>query len=160
MLSTDINHTLGNCCTVINFDNDQAWPSIQHQHLGAAVTNCSLLSGKVTLTYNYYIFVSLSLFKPVSLWTAAKQAKTEGAQLSQKSAKHKEAPPHIQCAQPLSRVQLFAAAYQVPLSMKFSRQEHWSGFLFPPPGDLSDPGIEPDLLCLLHCSWILYQLSH
>ena len=29
------------------------------------------------------------------------------------------------------------------LSMGFSRQEHWSGGLpFPPPGDLSDPGIK------------------
>ena len=27
--------------------------------------------------------------------------------------------------------------------MGFSRQEHWSGFSRPPPGDLSDPGIEP-----------------
>ena len=25
----------------------------------------------------------------------------------------------------------------------FSRQEYWSGFLCPPPGDLPDPGIEP-----------------
>ena len=25
----------------------------------------------------------------------------------------------------------------------FSRLEHWSGLLFPPPGDLPDPGIEP-----------------
>ena len=24
----------------------------------------------------------------------------------------------------------------------FSRQEYWSGLLFPPPGDLPDPGIE------------------
>ena len=30
-----------------------------------------------------------------------------------------------------------------PLSMEFSRQEYWSGFLFPSPGDLPDPGIEP-----------------
>ena len=29
------------------------------------------------------------------------------------------------------------------LSLGFSRQEHWSGGLpFPPPGDLSDPGIK------------------
>ena len=28
----------------------------------------------------------------------------------------------------------------------FSRQEHWSGFPRPPPGDLPDPGIEPDSL--------------
>ena len=27
--------------------------------------------------------------------------------------------------------------------MEFSRQEHWSGLPFPPPGDLPDPGIEP-----------------
>ena len=27
--------------------------------------------------------------------------------------------------------------------MGFSRQEHWSGLPCPPPGDLTDPGIEP-----------------
>ena len=27
--------------------------------------------------------------------------------------------------------------------MEFSRQEYWSGLPFPPPGDLSHPGIEP-----------------
>ena len=32
---------------------------------------------------------------------------------------------------------------QAPLSMGFPRQEHWSGLLFPPPGDLPDLGIEP-----------------
>ena len=32
---------------------------------------------------------------------------------------------------------------KAPLSMGFSRQEYWSGLLYPPPGDLSDPGIEP-----------------
>ena len=34
-------------------------------------------------------------------------------------------------------------ARQAPLSMGFSRQEYWSGFPFPSPGDLPDPGIEP-----------------
>ena len=29
-----------------------------------------------------------------------------------------------------------------------------------PPGDLPDPGIEPESLCLLHCRPILYPLSH
>ena len=47
----------------------------------------------------------------------------------------------------LSRVRLFATpwtvACQAPLSMGFSRQEYWSGLPFPPPGNLSDPGIEP-----------------
>ena len=27
--------------------------------------------------------------------------------------------------------------------MKFSRQEYWSELLFPSPGDLSNPGMEP-----------------
>jgi len=27
--------------------------------------------------------------------------------------------------------------------MGFSRQEYWSGWPFPPPGDLPDPGINP-----------------
>ena len=47
----------------------------------------------------------------------------------------------------LSRVQLFATpwtvAYQVPLSMGFSRQGYWSGLPFHSPGDLPNPGIEP-----------------
>ena len=30
-----------------------------------------------------------------------------------------------------------------PLSMGFSRQEHWSGLPFPSPGALPNPGIEP-----------------
>ena len=47
----------------------------------------------------------------------------------------------------LSRVRLFVTpwtvAHQAPLSMGFSRQEYWSGLLFPSPGDLPDPGVEP-----------------
>ena len=34
------------------------------------------------------------------------------------------------------------AACQTPLSMGFSRQEYWSGLLYPLPGDLPNPGIE------------------
>ena len=34
-------------------------------------------------------------------------------------------------------------ALQAPLSMGCSRQGYWSGLLFPSPGDLPDPGIEP-----------------
>ena len=36
----------------------------------------------------------------------------------------------------------WTVAHQAPLSMGFSRQEHWSGLPSPPPGDLPDPGIE------------------
>ena len=34
-------------------------------------------------------------------------------------------------------------ACQALLSMEFPRQEYWSGLLFPFPGDLPNPGIEP-----------------
>ena len=34
-------------------------------------------------------------------------------------------------------------ACQASLSMGFPRQEYWSGLLFPTPGDLPNPGIEP-----------------
>ena len=34
-------------------------------------------------------------------------------------------------------------ACQAPLSLAFSRQECWSGWPFPSPGELPDPGIEP-----------------
>ena len=46
-----------------------------------------------------------------------------------------------------SRVWFFATlwtvAHQVTLSMGFFRQEYWSQFSCPSPGDLPDPGIEP-----------------
>ena len=48
----------------------------------------------------------------------------------------------------LSHVRLFltswSVAYQAPPSMGFSRQECGSGLPFPSPGDLPDPGIEPE----------------
>ena len=47
----------------------------------------------------------------------------------------------------LSSVWLLATpwtvAYQASPSMRFSRQEYWSGLPVPSPGDLPDPGIEP-----------------
>ena len=55
----------------------------------------------------------------------------------------------------LSHVRLFATpctvAHQVPLSMEFSRQEHWTGLPFPSPKDLPYPGVEPGLP---HCRQI------
>ena len=37
---------------------------------------------------------------------------------------------------------LWTVAHHSSLSTGFSRQEYWSGLPFPPPGDLSNPGIE------------------
>ena len=41
-------------------------------------------------------------------------------------------------------------AFQVSLSMGFSRQEYWSRFPCPLPGYLPDPGWNLHLFCLLH----------
>ena len=38
---------------------------------------------------------------------------------------------------------LWTVAHQAPLSMRFSRQEHWSGLPCPPLGNLPDLAIEP-----------------
>ena len=38
---------------------------------------------------------------------------------------------------------LWTTAGQAPLSMRFYKQEYWSGLLFPPPSDLPYPGIKP-----------------
>ena len=43
---------------------------------------------------------------------------------------------------------LWTVAGQAPLSMEFSRQEHWSGLPFPPPEDIPNPGIKPTSLAL------------
>ena len=60
----------------------------------------------------------------------------------------------------LSCVRLFATpwtvTHQAPPSMGFSRQEYWSGWPFPPPGDLLNLLENPGLL---HCRQTLYRLS-
>ena len=38
---------------------------------------------------------------------------------------------------------LYTVTHQAPLSVGFSRQEYLSGFPFPLPGDLPDPGVKP-----------------
>ena len=61
----------------------------------------------------------------------------------------------------LSFVWLFetpwTVACQAPLFMEFSRQEYWSGFAIPSPGDLPDSGIEPGSPALHQ---ILYHLNN
>ena len=41
---------------------------------------------------------------------------------------------------------LWTIASQAPLSMGFPRQEYWCGLPYPSPGNLPDPGIEPESL--------------
>ena len=64
----------------------------------------------------------------------------------------------------LSHVQLFVAPWtlpgssvhgvcQAPLSMKFSRQEYWSGLPFPTPEHLPDPAIHPANVFLHFLHW-------
>ena len=50
-------------------------------------------------------------------------------------------------------VTVWTIAHQAPLSMGFSRQEYWSELPFPPPENLSNPGIKP---VLLH--WLVHSL--
>ena len=47
------------------------------------------------------------------------------------------------CSVMFNFVTPWIVAHQAPLSMEFSRQEHWCVLAFPSPGDLLDPGIEP-----------------
>ena len=50
---------------------------------------------------------------------------------------------YISCSVMSDSVTPWTVAHQVPLSMRFSRQEYWSGLPCPSPGGLPDPGIEP-----------------
>ena len=47
-----------------------------------------------------------------------------------------------------SLVTPWTVAHQASLSMRFFRQEYWSGLPFSSSGDLPDPGIEPRSLAL------------
>ena len=52
-------------------------------------------------------------------------------------------------------------AHQAPLSIEFSRQEHWSELPFPTPGDLPDPRDQTQvsgISCIGRCS--LYYYHH
>ena len=48
----------------------------------------------------------------------------------------------------LTLVTPWIVVHQAPLPMGFPRQKYWSGLLFPPPGDLPNPGIEPSSPCI------------
>ena len=56
-----------------------------------------------------------------------------------------------------STVTPWTVVCQTLLSMRFSRQEYWSGYPFLSPGDLPTQGSNPGLL---RCRKILYPMSH
>ena len=61
---------------------------------------------------------------------------------------------HVFVLSRFSSVQLFVilqtVTCQTPLFMGFPRPGYWSGLSCFPPGDLLDPGLKPNLSCLLH----------
>ena len=48
---------------------------------------------------------------------------------------------------------------QAPLSMGFSRQEYWSELPCPPPGDLPNPGTEPESLMSPALAGMFFTIS-
>ena len=54
-----------------------------------------------------------------------------------------------------NRIYIFIA-YQAPQSMRFSRQEYWSGVPFSSPRGLPSPGIKPMSLASPDCKQSLY----
>ena len=48
----------------------------------------------------------------------------------------------LSCSVVSDSVTPWTIAHQAPLSMRFLRQENWSGLPFPSPGDLRDPQIK------------------
>ena len=57
-------------------------------------------------------------------------------------------------------IYIYTLAHEAPLSMEFSRQEHWSGLPFPSPGDLPNLGIWEMNPGVPHYRQTLYPLSH
>ena len=68
---------------------------------------------------------------------------------------------HVSC---FSRVQLFMTpctiAHQNSSVHGILRQEYWSGLLHPPPGGLSDTGIEPVTYVSCIGRWVLYHYCY
>ena len=44
----------------------------------------------------------------------------------------------------MRKARKFTNMWKLNILLKVSRQEHWSGYLFPSPGNLPDPGIKPE----------------
>ena len=80
---------------------------------------------------------------PASQASSRGEAK-DSALLSSRDAPHSCAHTPIVCVRSL--VFPWTIAWQAPLFVEFPRQEYWSGWPFPSPGDLPDPGIRSSAL--------------
>ena len=75
----------------------------------------------------------------------------------------KESVCALSCSVLSDSVTSWTVAHQTSLCTRFSRQEYWRGLPFPPPGDLSDPGIEsvslvsPAFTGKFFCHWITWE---
>ena len=65
---------------------------------------------------------------------------------------------HFSCIQLFET--LWTVARQAPLSMRFSRQEHWSALPCPPSGDPPNPGVKPVSHVSCIGRQILYHQRH
>ena len=75
-----------------------------------------------------------------------------------------QATVHAYILSSISHIRLFVTpwtvAHQVPLSMGFSRQEHWSRLPCPLPGGLPDLVTESSAMSLALARWVLYHQHH
>ena len=96
-----------------------------------------------------YWFHHLSSTKPKLTKGDSKKKENQNCKLLRdKKEKSSFILPSVLCMlSHFSHVRLFVipwtAAHQAPLSLGFSRQEHWGGLLCPPLADLPNPGIKP-----------------
>ena len=104
----------------------------------------------VLLKHLLYVFVNMVLMFSVPTWNSSFQ----GCKLCHKHIQKMKVLVAQLC---LTLCNPMGVSCQAPLSMGFLRLEYWSGSLFPSPGDLPHPGIDPGLL---PCRWILYCRSH
>ena len=95
-------------------------------------------------------FIQLVLLVSSSInWFAGKKAYESRQTIINKWSPPARKPCGVRVPSHFSRVRLCHptdCGPQAPLSVGFSRQGYWSGLLCAPPGDLPDPGIEPQSL--------------
>ena len=142
-----------------NFTNSESWS--KYEFNGNQISKCtaSYLSLHSFFFSNIYLFYLAALGLICGMWDLVPWPGIEprppslGAQiLSHWTTKEVPVTPFLivvacLCAKSLqSCLTPWTAAHQVPLSVRLSRQEYWSGLPFPPPGDLPDPGTELESL--------------